>query len=67
LSTLPAGHSQGYAQCFENFVADTYASIRGEVREGLPTFNDGLRSAHIIDAVIRSARSNTWVDVPASL
>ena len=67
LSTLPAGHSQGYAQCFENFVADTYASIRGEAREGLPTFNDGLRSAHIIDAVIRSARSNTWVDVPASL
>jgi len=45
LATLPAGHVQGYAQCFEAFVADTYATIRGETRDGLPTFDDGLRSA----------------------
>lgn len=30
LSSLPAGHAQGYAQCFEAFVADTYAAIEGE-------------------------------------
>jgi predicted dehydrogenase len=66
LSHLPAGHPQGYAQCFENFVADTYASIQGEMREGLPTFTDGLRSAHIIDAVIRSATTGVWVNVPSS-
>ncbi|MEA3127174.1 MAG: hypothetical protein QOD67_4193, partial [Caballeronia sp.] len=26
-------------------MADTYAVIRGETREGLPTFDDGWRSA----------------------
>jgi len=37
LSQLPAGHAQGYAQCFENFVSDTYAAIDGATPEGLPT------------------------------
>jgi len=66
LSNLPPGHPQGYAQCFDNFVADTYASIKGEMREGLPTFADGLRSTKIIDAVIRSALTGAWMDVPSS-
>ncbi|WP_208025760.1 Gfo/Idh/MocA family protein [Amycolatopsis acidicola] len=63
LSSLPPGHVQGYAQCFENFVADTYAVIGGEHRDGLPTFADGVRSARIVDAVIESARSGQWVAV----
>ena len=66
LSTLPAGHPQGYADCFDGFVADVYAAVRGEGRaEGLPLFADGLRSAHIVDAVMASARDQRWVDVPA--
>ncbi|WP_321957850.1 Gfo/Idh/MocA family protein [Paraburkholderia bannensis] len=63
LSHLPAGHAQGYAQCFENFVADTYARVAGGAVEGVPTFADGLRSSRIVDAVIRSASSGQWVDV----
>lgn len=63
LATLPAGHAQGYAQCFEAFVADTYSAIRGEAREGLPTFEDGLRSARIVDAVLRSSKLDARVDV----
>ncbi|GAA4660622.1 MULTISPECIES: Gfo/Idh/MocA family protein [Amycolatopsis] len=63
LSTLPPGHPQGYAQCFDNFVADTYATIRGEKRDGLPTFADGNRSAHIVDAVVESARTGQWTPV----
>jgi predicted dehydrogenase len=63
LSTLPAGHPQGYAQCFEAFVADTYAAVAGRAPEGLPTFSDGLRSARIVDAVLESARSGHWVTV----
>ncbi len=63
LSSLPAGHAQGYAQCFESFVADTYAAVRGEVRDGLPTFADGARSAHLIDAVLRSAASRAWTEI----
>jgi predicted dehydrogenase len=63
LSTLPAGHPQGYAQCFEAFVDDTYAAVRGEHRDGLPTFADGVRSARIVDAVVESARTGTRVAV----
>lgn len=63
LSSLPPGHAQGYAQCFENFVADTYSAVHGKCLEGLPTFTDGARSARIIDAVIASARDGRWIDV----
>jgi predicted dehydrogenase len=68
LSTLPAGHPQGYAQCFENYVADSYAAVdaqagHGEVPEGLPTFADGARAAQICDAMLRSAASGEWVSV----
>ena len=68
LSHIPAGHAQGYAQCFENFVDDTYAAIdarsgHGEVPEGLPTFADGLRAAQICDAMLRSAKSRAWEKV----
>jgi predicted dehydrogenase len=66
LSSLPPGHAQGYAQCFESFVADTYAAVRGEARDGLPTFADGVRSAHIIDAVIASAEKGGWIDVKSA-
>lgn len=68
LSRLPAGHVQGYAQCFESYVADSYAAVdayagRGEVPEGLPTFADGARAASICDAMLQSAASRQWVAV----
>lgn len=63
LSALPAGHPQGYQDCFNSFVADTYATIRGEHRDGIPTFADGARAAAITEAVMRSAAEETWVKV----
>ncbi|GAA1972462.1 hypothetical protein GCM10009777_00530 [Microbacterium pumilum] len=57
LCIVPAGHPQGYQECFNAFVADTYAAIRGEHREGLPTFRDGLRSVQLVEAVVGSART----------
>ena len=63
LSYLPAGHAQGYGDCFAAFVADTYAAISGEHPDGLPGFADGLRSARIVDAVMRSAADSTWTKV----
>jgi predicted dehydrogenase len=66
LAWLPAGHAQGYADCFDAFVADTYASIRGgEPADGLPLFADGLRTALITDAALAAAREDRWIDVPA--
>jgi predicted dehydrogenase len=66
LSFLPAGHPQGYADCFDLFVADAHAVARGEApADGMPLFADGLRSAQIVEAVLCSAREQRWVDVPA--
>lgn len=62
-ATVPAGHPQGYQDCFNAFVADTYAAIRGDYPDGLPTFADGYRAAILTAAVVESAHSQTWVDV----
>jgi predicted dehydrogenase len=63
LAIAPAGHPQGYLDCFDLFVADSYAAIAGAAPEGLPTFADGARSAHLIDAVLASAASGGWLEV----
>jgi len=57
LATVPAGHPQGYLDCFEAFVADAYAAMAtGTVPDGLPTIADGVRAAAVTDAVLASAR-----------
>jgi predicted dehydrogenase len=64
LATLPAGHPQGYADCFDLFVADVYAAIHGaSERDGVPGFRDGLRAAEITGAVLESAREQRWIEV----
>ncbi|HKG01841.1 MAG TPA: Gfo/Idh/MocA family oxidoreductase [Conexibacter sp.] len=67
-ATLPAGHPQGYADCFDAFVADAYAAIRtGEVPEGMPVFADGRRAVRLTEAVLDSAADGgAWVEVPAA-
>ena len=66
LATLPAGHPQGYADCFDALVADVYAAIGGAaLPEGTPVFSDGLRATEITEAVLESALDQTWVEVPA--
>jgi predicted dehydrogenase len=63
LDRVPAGHPQGYQDCFDAFVADTYAAVGGETPDGLPTFADGARAAEVTAAVLASAASGGWVDV----
>jgi predicted dehydrogenase len=64
LSVLPAGHAQGVQDAFNAFIGDTYAAIQhGELRVGLPTFADGVRSARIAEAVLTSVQTRSWVDV----
>lgn len=63
---LPAGHAQGYQDCFDSFVADTRAAIVGPAPDGLPTFADGLRSTLVVEAVVASAQGAGrvgWVEV----
>lgn len=64
LAVLPPGHPQGYADCFDAFVADAYDAIdAGGAPDGMPRFEDGLRAATITEAVLASAREQRWVDV----
>jgi predicted dehydrogenase len=65
--TVPAGHPQGYQDCFNAFAAETYAAIAGGGRaEGLPGLEDGLRAVRLTEAVLRSASTRAWVEVPAA-
>jgi predicted dehydrogenase len=62
-SVLPAGHPQGYQECFNAFVRDSYAALAGRRPGGLPTFADGLRAAVLTEAVLKAADKETWVEV----
>jgi predicted dehydrogenase len=67
LAFLPGGHPQGYADCFDAFVADFYGGVRsGSAVDGMPMFSDGLRAALITDAVLTSSREERWVEVATS-
>jgi predicted dehydrogenase len=62
----PAGHPQGYLDCVDRFVADTYAALGGAAPEGLPTFADGRRAVHLADTALRSAAAGgAWLEVEA--
>jgi predicted dehydrogenase len=63
LAVLPAGHPQGYQDCFNGFVGDVVAAVRGCEVPGLPTFADGLRAARVTSAVVESAAARSWVPV----
>ncbi|WP_331714624.1 Gfo/Idh/MocA family protein [Auraticoccus cholistanensis] len=63
LCTVPAGHPMGYQDAFDAFAADTYAAVRGDVPEGLPRFEDGLRAGRITQAVLDSAATGSWVQL----
>jgi predicted dehydrogenase len=64
VAVLPAGHPQGYQDCFNLFVRDVFAAIQsGSAPDGMPVFADGLRAAQLTDAVLASARDERWVDV----
>ena len=63
LSVVPSGHPQGYQDAFNAFVADAYAIFQGENRDGVAGLADGLRSAALIEAVLESAATKSWVQV----
>lgn len=68
-SMVPSGHPQGYVDAFAAFVRDSYEAIQANSHDGassvdgLPVFADGLRSARVIEAVLKSAATGQWVNV----
>jgi predicted dehydrogenase len=64
--TLPGGHPQGYQDCFDAFVAESYAAFAGAApAAGLPALADGVRAVNVTAAVLESARRREWVEVTA--
>ncbi|MHB1929798.1 MAG: Gfo/Idh/MocA family protein [Acidimicrobiales bacterium] len=63
LSTLPAGHPQGYVDCFVGLLGEVYRSVADGRAATFPTFEDGARSARIVDAALRSVRERSWAKV----
>ena len=63
LSRVPIAHPEGFPLAVANIYVDLAAAIRGEVRDGLPTAEDGLRSMAAVHAAVASARAQgAWVD-----
>jgi predicted dehydrogenase len=65
---LPGGHQEGWADAFRNLMQDIYDRIAlgrpGTGAAPFPTFEDGYRSACIIEAILRShATGSVWTKV----
>jgi predicted dehydrogenase len=68
---LPGGHQEGWADAFFNVTRDIYASIaepdaRRDDLSAAATFDDGLASACLVEAVLESHRAGgVWTPVRA--
>ena len=66
---LPGGHQEGWPDAFCNVLRDVYETIASGTRPAagpapFPTFEDGYRSARIVEAILKShASGNTWTVV----
>jgi predicted dehydrogenase len=63
-SSLPAGHGRGFIECFAELFSNVYSYVRGSSLRDFPSFDDGLRSAIITEAVLEAARDQKWVHLP---
>jgi len=61
----PGGHVEGYGEAFTSLFSTVYSDILGAAHPpgSYPTFEDGLRSVQVSDAVWKSAARGAWVTV----
>ena len=66
---LPGGHVEGFGDTFRALFAQVYRDVAAGGRQAGSTyagFGDGHDEMVFCDAVLASARSGQWVDVPAA-
>jgi predicted dehydrogenase len=66
-SAYPGGHQEGYPDTFRQLFASVYGYLaRGDLGapRDFPTVEDGHREMLHCDALLESARTGRWVDVP---
>lgn len=67
LAGYPGGHQEGYGDTIKNLFANYYGYIEAgdfSAPRDFPTFDDGHTEMLLCDALLKSAREGTWVDVP---
>ncbi len=63
LSRVSIAHPEGFPLAVANIYCDLADAIRGEVRDGLPSAKDGLRSMAAVHAAVASAKAGgLWTD-----
>jgi predicted dehydrogenase len=63
-SDLPGGHSEGYDATFKQTFRRFYRTVEDRTAPvEYPTFEDGLRQLHLVDAVLKSSKQQAWVSV----
>jgi predicted dehydrogenase len=65
LSCYPGGHAEGFPDTFTQLAAEVYRWVAagGSVAPSFPTFDDGHREVLLCEAIARSARESSWVEV----
>lgn len=61
---MPAGHVQGYLDAFRDLIANVYEVIQGDRDVEYPDFEDGARGIGVLEALMESAMTEGWVDIP---
>jgi predicted dehydrogenase len=72
LAHYPAGHEEGWPDALANlvreFTDDVLAHRRGERRDSLvASFADAHRVAATVEAIVESARTDAWVELPEAV
>ncbi len=70
-SPLPAGHPEGWHDALYNLFADFYSVVHarqhGHAHAGaFATFADGHQIAEVVEAILESDRTRSWVSVAAT-
>jgi predicted dehydrogenase len=62
MSTLPAGHAEGYIDAFRNVVFRAWSAMQGQDMR-YPSFADGARGIRLVEAAIRSATDRCTITI----
>lgn len=65
-ASYPGGHNEGFPDTFKQLFRDVYQSIEAGLTEHgptYPTFEDGHHEVKLCEAILRSHRRRTWIDL----
>jgi predicted dehydrogenase len=65
VSTLPAGHAEGWNDALRTTIAGFYEELRGRERKAwVASWEDGWRAVALTEAILASHRNRQWTAVP---